>query len=202
MKPCKQYEELLPLYVRGDLDAATAGQLLNHLNSCPECRETQIAFQDIDRAIGEDKVAAPAGYAAELVVSIRRKLEHRQRNQRRLLWALPALATTAGVIVLTFLILSDRPAQFKINQKSVVLEDDALIVHLTDTGYFGEYALVDDPGENSAFNLDPDELVQDAALHLLEDFQSGGLDDYVIATTGLDDSEFNTLIEQLTLEIL
>ncbi|MBL8188938.1 MAG: zf-HC2 domain-containing protein, partial [Acidobacteria bacterium] len=45
MMKCEQIEELIPLYVGGDLEPSEADDLRHHLTDCAQCRRLHEAFQ-------------------------------------------------------------------------------------------------------------------------------------------------------------
>ena len=202
MRPCKQYENLLPLMISGDLAAAEKTGIRGHLELCPACREYAGQVGRIQSMLAADQVEVPVAYGSDLVVRINARMAARdKRAHRRRLWSVPALASLAAVVLIAFSILHD--ADSGTGNFLAELEGTATFAEMTNTGYFSDPLYLN--GESSDVgNLDEarDELQVEALKFVLAEPVLPGMDDYVLATQGLDESEFDQLIEQMKKEVI
>ncbi|MCK4640227.1 MAG: zf-HC2 domain-containing protein [Candidatus Marinimicrobia bacterium] len=200
MKACKDYEDLLPLYVSGDLSSTDYNKVNEHLKECQECRDYQLSLSAITAIMERDSVEMSPGYGSELVVALNRRLDRRSIWQKRLLWTIPAFATAMAVVLITVIsLIKTEPAG---NQWITELNLEHDYLNFTDTGYFGEILADDSDISNGDVDLFTDDLYRDAVYHIVENPQISDVDSYLLATANLDDKDFEKVIEQLKYEIL
>ncbi|GEM_PF-1233956 len=201
MRPCKQYENLIPLMISGDLAAAEMTAIRAHLELCPACCEYTGQIGRIQSMLAVDRVEVPVAYASDLVVRINARIAARGKRARRRLWSVPALASLAAVVLIAFSILHD--ADSGAGNFLAELEGTATFAEMTNTGYFSDPLYLN--GESSDVgNLEEarDELQAEALKFVLDEPVLPGMDDYILATQGLDESEFDQLIEQMKKEVI
>lgn len=197
MKPCKEFENRIPLYVSGDLSDDERRRTTDHLRGCPVCREYHSALAAIIASMKRQPVSEPpVSYGAELVVALNRRLENRKKRQQRLLWGIPAFVSTAVLLVFVALTLfrSDTNHWFEqFNQEHVY-------VNFSSVGYFGEFVPADDPADT---DLSTEDIVKNAIYQIVEEEPLyPEIDRCVIATASLDDAEFRQVVRQMKQEIL
>lgn len=199
MKVCKDYEDLLPLYVSGDLSPTDYENVSEHLKECKKCRDYQLSLVAITAVMAQDNVEIFPGYGAELVVALNRRLDRRSAWQKRLLWTIPAFATAMAVVVITIIsLIKTEPVN---NQWLADLNREQDYLNFTGIGYFGEIP-VDDNIFNGDVDLSTDDLYRDAVYHIVENPQISEIESYLLATGNLDDEDFKKMIEQLKYKIL
>ena len=200
MKACKDYEDLLPLYVSGDLSSTDYNKVNEHLKECKECRDYQLSLSAITAVMEQDNVEISPSYGAELVVELNRRLDRRSAWQKRLLWTIPAVATAMAVVVITIIsLIKTEPAG---NQWIAELDRERDYIDFTDAGYFGEIPVDDSDISNGDVDLSTGDLYRDAVYQIVENPQISEVDSYLLATANLDDEDFEKVIEQLKYEIL
>jgi hypothetical protein len=200
MKVCKDYEDLLPLYVSGDLSSTDHNKVKEHLKECKECRDYQLSLSAITAVMERDSVEMSPSYGAELVVALNRRLDRRSTWQKRLLWTIPAFATAMAVVVVTIIsLIKTEPAG---NQWIAELNQEYEYLNFSDTGYFGEIMVDDSSISNGDIDLSTDDLYRNAVYQIVENPQISVVDSYLLATANLDDEDFEKVIKQLKYEIL
>ncbi len=200
MKACKDYEDLLPLYVSGDLSSTDHNKVNEHLKECKECRDYQLSLSAITAVMERDVVEMSPSYGAELVVALNRRLDRRSTWQKRLLWTIPAFATAMAVVVITVIsLIKTEPAG---NQWIAEMDRERDYLNFTDAGYFGEILVNDSDISNGDTDLSTDDLYRGAVYHIVGNPQISDVDSYLLATANLDDEDFEKVIEQLKYEIL
>lgn len=151
--------------------------------------------------LAADRVEVPVAYASDLFVRINARIAARGKRARRRLWSVPALASLAAVVLIAFSILHD--ADSGAGNFLAELEGTATFAEMTNTGYFSDPLYLN--GESSDVgNLEEarDELQAEALKFVLDEPVLPGMDDYILATQGLDESEFDQLIEQMKKEVI
>jgi len=200
MKPCKQYEELIPLYLVDGLDTAGMLQVKKHIGDCEACRQYQLALSEIAMNIRADEISVPENYGAELVVKLNRRLEKRHRRQKRLLWTIPAFSSVAAMIVITLInIIQPNPNN---DQWLKQFHQEHSYVSLSDVGYFGEFVVDDNGNSDDDLITSTDEMSESVAYEIISESSIPEIDRYLMATSNLDDSEFQSLISQMQKDIL
>ncbi len=195
MKVCKDYEDLLPLYVSDDLSSTDYNKVNEHLKECKECRDYQLSLSAITAVMERDSVEISPGYGAELVVALNKRLDRKSTWQKRLLWTIPAFATAMAVVVITVIsLIKTEPAG---NQWIAKLNLEQDYLNFTDTGYFGEILADDSDISNGDVDLSTDDLYRDVLYHIFENPQISEVDSYLLATANLDNENFEKVIEQL-----
>jgi len=200
MNPCKEYEDLIPLYSTGDLDAESQIQVANHLRNCEACRQYQLSLSSIIAVMKQDRISIPGSYGAELVVALNRRLEKRKAQQKQLLWAIPAFTSTFAILLITvFSLFNSKTVS---NQWLVQLNREHSYMNFSNVGYFGEILLDDDSDAVTETNFSTDEIVKNAIYQIIEEKSLPEVDRYLVATINLNDDEFQNIIKQMTNEIL
>jgi len=200
MKQCKEYENLIPLYLSGDLNPAELIKTENHLRECAACRAYQASLSSIITTMKKERITVPESYGAELVVGLNRRLEQRRARQKRMLWAIPALTSAAAVILITMLgLLQPKSAT---NQWLAGLNQEHAYVNFCDVGYFGEILLDDEAETAEDAILSTDEIYENTVYEIIEEQQLPEVDRYLMATANLNDDEFQNIINQMKQAIL
>ncbi len=202
MKVCNEFRNRLPLFVSGDLEAAETNRIEEHLAACEACRKAVQELRHLQTLMAADTVEVAPHYGSSLVVDIQEQLERRRRQKRqRALWLIPAFASIALLLVLSFTVFSPGP-----NGDNDFLKDlsqTALYTELTHSGLFDDTFLQTDEN-NQVWKLETDqsEWNRNAAAYILDEPLDTQLDDYVMATAGLDDDEFEQLLEKIKNEVI
>jgi anti-sigma factor RsiW len=89
---CTHARESLPLFVYGDLLAAEADQLQEHLNSCPACRQQHEALDRTRKSLNRAKVAEPPLDVGLLYRRLAERQERRASIWRRATWLVVSAA--------------------------------------------------------------------------------------------------------------
>jgi hypothetical protein len=87
---CEHSEQLMPLYIGGDLEPPEAESLRQHLETCAACRQLQEEFESSQTWLNE--FAAPdfdAAIYADLSMSVIRKIEQQEKRGSWFQWLLP-----------------------------------------------------------------------------------------------------------------
>lgn len=73
---CEKYENLIPLYLDGELTEVQVNSLRQHLEGCPKCREQLNALQYMQSMLGKDdeSLKAPAKMKARIYARLYRDL--------------------------------------------------------------------------------------------------------------------------------
>ncbi|MGC9365055.1 MAG: anti-sigma factor family protein [Fidelibacterota bacterium] len=200
MKPCKEFENRIPLYVSGDLTEAERRRVTDHLQDCPACRDYHSALAAIITSMKRQPVSEPpVSYGAELVVALNRRLENRKKRQQRLLWGIPAFVSTAVLLIFvaTTLFRSDSNRWFEqFNQEHVY-------VNFSSVGYLGEFLLEAPDDAIAESQLSTDEIYRNVLYRLVEEEPlCPEFDRCLVATATLDDAEFRQVVRQMKQEIL
>lgn len=197
MKPCKEFENKIPLSVSGDLSDDERRRMTTHLQNCPACRDYHSALAAIiDTMKQEPEIEPPASYGAELVIALNNRLVKRRKNQRRALWAIPAFASLAAFLIIIASSLF-KPGD---NRWFEQFNQEHMYVNFSSVGYFGEFVPADDDADP---DLSTDEIVKNAIYQMVEEERLyPEVERCVIATASLDDAEFRQLVYQMKREIL
>jgi len=200
MNPCKDYEDLIPLYSSGGLDAENQVQVEKHLRDCEACRQYQLSLTSIIMAMKQDRISIPDSYGAELVVTLNRRLEKRRTRQKQLLWAIPAVTSTFAILLITVFSLFNPETTS--NQWLAQLNQDHSYMNFSNVGYFGEILLEDESDATAEANLSMDEIFKNAVYQIIEEKSLPEVDRYLAATINLNDAEFQNIINEMKYEIL
>src|SRR5262245_51270987 len=94
--------ELLHAYVDGELDLANARETERHLQSCPDCRETEKAIRELHGVLTSDTIAyrAPAHLRRNVRAALRR--EARSTQQTLSPWMMFATGAAFAALILGF----------------------------------------------------------------------------------------------------
>lgn len=197
MKPCKEFENRIPLYVSGDLSDDERRRMTIHLQHCQVCRQYHSALAAIiDTMQQEPEIEPPASYGAELVIALNNRLVKRRKNQRRALWAIPAFASLSAFLIITAVSLFKSGD----NQWFEQFNQEHIYVNFSSVGYFGEFVPADDPADT---DLSTEDIVKNAIYQIVEkEPLYPEVERCVIATASLDDAEFRQLVYQMKREIL
>ncbi|MBN2601051.1 MAG: zf-HC2 domain-containing protein, partial [Candidatus Marinimicrobia bacterium] len=199
MKQCKEYEDLIPLYVTGDLDAESQVEVEMHLHGCEACRQYQLSLSSIITTMNQDRIRIPKSYGAELVVTLNHRLEKRQARQKQLLWAIPAFTSTFAILLITVFSLFN--SETSSNQWLAQLNQDHSYINFSNVGYFGEMLMEDDIDSAAETNLSTDEIFKNAVYQIIEEKSLSEIDRYLAATIQLNEAEFQNIINEMKYEI-
>jgi len=200
MKLCEDIQNLIPLYIMGDLSKEEKSRVESHLESCDNCKEFSRDLGLISSAISADKVKVSPYYGSELIVKINDRFAKRKRIRKRLMWAVPAFSTIVLIFMVTLFSISNRSSlnnEFYANS-----EDTDIYFDLTNSGYFCELESIDDLTEIHGLDESTKYLNLDATQLLLEDEHTLPVDKYLLATDDLDNDEFENLIQEIKNEVL
>lgn len=200
MKLCEDIQNLIPLYIMGDLSKEEKSRVESHLESCDNCKEFSHDLGLISSAISADKVKVSPYYGSELVVKINDRFAKRKRIRKRLMWAVPAFSTIVLIFMVTFFSISNRNSLD--NKFYGDLEDTDIYFDLTNSGYFCELTLIDDFTEIPDLDESTRDLRWDVAKLVLEDEHALPIDKYLLAIVNLDDDEFENLIQEIKNKVL
>ncbi len=195
MKLCEDIQNLIPLYIMGDLSNEEKFRVKNHLERCDNCREFAHELGLISSAISADKVKVSPYYGSELIVKINDRFAKRKRIQKRLMWAVPAFSIIVLIFMVTLFSISNRNSLN--NEFYADSEDTNIYFDLTHSGYFCELESIDDLTEIPGLDESTKDLNLDAAQLVLEDEHTLPVDKYLLATVNLDDDEFENLIQEI-----
>jgi predicted anti-sigma-YlaC factor YlaD len=95
---CEKFEDLLPLYVEGDLPAEERSRVDEHISSCARCRESLAFYSELETSLASLRDLRPSPVRTAAAVSERLGLRPR-RHARRSFVNVPAIVS-AGFIVL------------------------------------------------------------------------------------------------------
>jgi len=200
MKQCNEYEDLIPLYVSGDLNSEEQAQVEKHLCECEKCRQYQMSLSSIVTVMQDDPLSVPDSYGAELVVALNRRLERRKARQKRLLWAIPAFTSTFAIILIT--VVSLMQPKIAANQWLAQFNQEHSYMNFSGVGYFGEILLESDIESTEEVTFTADDIYENVVYQIVEEQSLPELDRYLLATANLDDDEFQNVINQMKNEIL
>jgi len=200
MKLCEDIQNLIPLYIMGDLSNEEKSLVKSHLEICDNCREFAHELELISSAASADKVKISPYYSSELVVKINERFAKRRRVQKRLIWAIPAFGTIVLVVMVTLFSILNRSSLN--NEFYADPEDTNIYFDLTHSGYFCELESIDDLTEIPVLDESTKDLNLDAAQLVLEDEYTLPVDKYLLATVNLNDDEFENLIQEIKNEVL
>ncbi len=198
MQPCENIENLLPLFLSGDLNRDEQLEVKEHLQNCEKCRQYQSSLKAIITTMEKDTLAVPTTYGAELVVKLNKRLDRRKARQRWLTWTIPAFTTTLAVLLMIGISLL-KP-ESAIQQWIVQFDQEHSYLNLLDSGYFGEILLDDNSASETGLSVS--EIYQNAVYRIVESHEIPEMDSYLMATANLSDGEFKQVIDQLKSEIL
>lgn len=190
MKRCKYFQNLIPLYITNDLSEHEKSLVESHIIDCEKCSQFAKEIGIINSAVAKGKVEVSPSYGAELVVNVNKRIEKRAKNRKRLFVTIPAVGAVALVIIaVTFLFLGNGTMQ---NNSINSYDDFFSIFH---HGYFSENKLLEDELKNlvEVPEIDP-ELKEKAIEYFIDNNRGITMEEYLIATKELDNSEFNALI--------
>jgi hypothetical protein len=197
MKQCKHFQNLIPLYITNDLSEHEKPLVESHIIDCEKCSQFAKEIGIINSAIAKGKVEVSPSYGAELVVNINKKIEKRAKKKKRLLVTAPAIGiATLVLIVVALLFLGNGTIQ---NNSINSYDDFFSIFHL---GYFAENKLLEDEILNLVEipEINP-EVRGEAVGYLIENSRGITMEEYLTATSELDNSEFNSLIVKVASNI-
>jgi len=200
MKLCEDIQNLIPLYIMGDLSNEEKSRVKKHLESCDNCKKFAHELELISSAMSADKVEISQYYGSELVVNINNRFAKRKRVQKRLMWAVPAFSTIVLVFMVTLFSILNRSSLN--NEFYADSEDTNIYFDLTHSGYFCELESIDDLTEIPGLDESTKDLNLDAAQIVLEDEYALPVDKYLLATVNLDDDEFENLIQEIKNKVL
>lgn len=103
---CEKFEDLLPLYVEGDLPAEERSRVDEHVASCARCRESLSFYSELETSLSSLRDLRPSPARTAVAVSERLGLRPR-RNPRGVFVNVPALVS-AGFIVLGIVLYDFR----------------------------------------------------------------------------------------------
>jgi anti-sigma factor RsiW len=103
---CEKIEELLPLYVEGDLPAEERSRVDEHVASCARCRESLAFYSELETSLASLSGLRPSPARTAAAVGARLGLRPR-RYARRSFVNVPALVS-AGFIVLGLVLYDFR----------------------------------------------------------------------------------------------
>ena len=200
MKQCNEYEDLIPLYVSGDLSLEEQVQVENHLRECEICCQYQLSLSSVVAVMQSDPLSVPDSYGAELVVALNRRLERRKARQKQLLWAIPAFTSIFAIILITVFSLLKVPKGA--NQWLAQFNQEHSYMNFSDVGYFGEILLESDIESTEEAIFSTDDIYENVVFQIVEEQSLPKLDRYLLATANLNDDEFQNVINQMKNEIL
>jgi len=193
MQPCKILEDLIPLYISGDLDAAEADRVREHLSTCPSCQSFYHDLQKITKLLHAEPIEMDPAYGAELVVALNDRLHAREVRARR--WhKMMVYASTLLVIFSTVVLLKER--FFKTEQPALSWSEDYYSA-LLKIGYFNEMPLLAGSDEKEPLTVDKVNMVNDLALNVLTGNRLLPVEDFVEVTAPLAESEFESIYQNL-----
>ena len=105
MERCEKYVEWISAYVDGELDADEQAELRRHLEVCPACKRTLMAYRTMSFNLLHTEVSPPADFAADVMArvtslsSVRTMGVRRSRRPhlRRILAAAAMFAVVAAI---------------------------------------------------------------------------------------------------------
>jgi predicted anti-sigma-YlaC factor YlaD len=103
---CEKFEDLLPLYVEGDLPAEERSRVDEHVASCARCRESLAFYSELETSLTSLRSLRPSHVRTAAAVSDRLGLRPRRRARRSFV-NVPAIVS-AGVIVLGIVLYDFR----------------------------------------------------------------------------------------------
>lgn len=196
MKHCEVYSDLIPLHITGDLSRKDRVKVRKHLPECESCRQAEYELSRIHSAIRTDKIEIHPAYGGELVVKINNRMEKHRKFIRRLLWGIPAIVTTVILVVLAVSIFRNEAPSSDSFQAE--FEDTYFIHDLTNSGYFGEISpVLNDSLGTEDLEDSVKDLFTDIVLYVLNKESAPSVDEYLLATSSLDDEEFDVFFEDM-----
>jgi predicted anti-sigma-YlaC factor YlaD len=103
---CEKFEDLLPLYVEGDLPAEERNHVDEHVASCARCRESLAFYSELETSLSSLRDLRPSPVRTAAAVSERLGLRPR-RHARRSFVNVPAIVS-AGFIVIGIVLYDFR----------------------------------------------------------------------------------------------
>ena len=79
MDDCEKYQALISRLMDDDLDNSEKAVLAAHLRSCEQCRALYRAFLAVSKALPDDSISPPDGFAENVMAGVRRS-SIRKRN--------------------------------------------------------------------------------------------------------------------------
>jgi anti-sigma factor RsiW len=103
---CEKFEELLPLYVEGDLPEEERSRVDEHVASCARCRESLAFYTELETSLTSLRDLQPSPVRTAAAVSDRLGLRQLRRARRSFV-NVPAVVS-AGFIVLGIVLYNFR----------------------------------------------------------------------------------------------
>lgn len=193
MPPCKYYEDLLPLYVSGDLDSTETDRVRKHLTKCSACQAYYLDMQKLTEILRPEPIEIDPAYGAELVVALNNRLQARDIRTRR--WR-PMLvyASALLVIIAAVFLIKNR---FIGTENPVIPPQEDYYSTLLKIGYFNEMPLPELSDENGQLTLDNINWVSDIASKVLAGSQVLPVEDFIEVTAPLAESDFESIYQNL-----
>jgi len=183
---CENIRELIPLLIE---DVASQDEHLRVKTHCKTCESCDSFYKDalaIRKLVDVEKIETPETYASELIVKLNQRIDE-NRIRHRIIWrAIPSFgALTAVILTVSIVMLND------IHQKN------ESITTLSET----ESTLAETFSEelSGVLNLSnsDDEYKTSVVRYVLEDNQQLPIDRIMLVSSAMDESEFESFVNEL-----
>lgn len=186
MNRCKNIRESIPLVIENAASPDERSQVKTHCETCESCASFYKEALTIRKSMIAEKIGTPDGYGSELIVNLNRRIDER-RIRRRIFWrAIPAFGALTAVVLTVSIVALDG-----IRQKNDFVAD------LSET----ESALTETFSAelSDALNISnsDDEYETTIVRYVLEDTQQLPIDRYVMVSSAMNESEFESFVNEL-----
>lgn len=182
MNRCKNIRKLVPLVIENAASLDECSQVKTHCETCESCASFYKEAFMIRKSMIVEKIETPDAYGSELIVNLNRRIDEHQ-IRRRILWrAIPAFsAMTAAILFVSILVLNGT---FRNNTRT---ETDVVLNETFSQELSGILNLTDSE----------DEYQNVVVRYVLEDTQQLPIDRYILASSAMDESEFELFVNEI-----
>lgn len=186
MNRCKNMRELIPLLIEGVASSDENSRVKTHCKTCKSCDSFYKEMLSIRKSIKPKKVKMPNGFANELIVNLNRRIDE-NRIRRRIFWqAIPSFGALTAVILTVSIVMLNNVHQT--NQSVAALSEPESTLTETFSAELSDIL--------NLSNSD-DEYETTVVRYVLEDPQQLPIDRYVMASSTMDESEFESFVNEL-----
>jgi len=183
---CKNIRELIPLLIEDVASPDERSLVELHCETCESCASFYKEALSIRKSMIAEKVETPDAYGSELIVNLNRRIDER-RIRRRIFWrAIPAFGALTAVVLTVSIFMWENVRQK--NESIAALSGNELALNET---FFAELS--------DALNLSnsDEEYEKTVVRYILEDQQQLPIDRYVLASSAMDESEFESFVNEI-----
>ncbi len=113
MNECDKLRYSYSSYIDGELAPDSRRSIENHLNQCPECKETILRLRAVQEVLHHlPTISASPEFEQQLHLRIQRHSRHRYLNFpiRQVDWKLPAIAAVMVVLLVAVVFMFETPS--------------------------------------------------------------------------------------------